>query len=374
MPAAVNAQKPIRQRVVWLDYAKAIGIFFVVWGHMCKRVSYSLELGNVIERFIYAFHMPLFFMLSGIVMGYQLPEKEEINISTEIKKYAKRLLVPYVFWCVVYLPINCAQGIVHGHSILSTALSCIYATLTGIMAPMWFLYTLFMIEALFLLIWKCLKNKGIEKSIFVWGGVLLAAAVITAALDAVYKHYQCETLPVVYLNIIQTTFRFFPTLFFFAAGYIGVLAASWTRVGCFGIKHRPFLMIFCTALFLVLQLSVGAYINIFRFRFDNSAVLALLIALPGSGAVIFATQMLSQNLTFLQKIGRESMHIMVLHYGDLQIPHIIAILWIALIPSSIPYTGFTASVINLLISYACAVYLFEPLCRRAKARFRAKAK
>ena len=44
----------------WIDLAKVIGIFLVIYGH-----------GNLanqhIKEFIYTFHMPLFFVLSGLI-------------------------------------------------------------------------------------------------------------------------------------------------------------------------------------------------------------------------------------------------------------------------------------------------------------------
>ena len=44
-----------KQRDAVVDIAKGIGILLVVYGH----------LHNPINTFIYAFHMPLFFFLSG---------------------------------------------------------------------------------------------------------------------------------------------------------------------------------------------------------------------------------------------------------------------------------------------------------------------
>ena len=170
MTTVANTKQTAHQRIVWLDYAKAIGIFFVVWGHMYNKVPYASPIAGVIGRHIYAFHMPLFFMLSGIVLGYQLPEKEEIDIAAEAKKRAHRLLAPYGFWCAVYLFMDCAGSAAHGNSILSTFVPFLYGALTGQMSPMWFLYTLFMVETVFLLIWKYLKSKGIETSISKWGG------------------------------------------------------------------------------------------------------------------------------------------------------------------------------------------------------------
>ena len=45
-------------RIVWIDRCKCIAIYFVVYGHLCLD-----------NKYVYAFHMPLFFLLSGFVLN-----------------------------------------------------------------------------------------------------------------------------------------------------------------------------------------------------------------------------------------------------------------------------------------------------------------
>lgn len=46
-----------KERVVWIDWAKALLIYFVVVGHAgCK---------DNVQIILYAFHMPAFFVISG---------------------------------------------------------------------------------------------------------------------------------------------------------------------------------------------------------------------------------------------------------------------------------------------------------------------
>lgn len=45
----------MKQRVLWIDWIKIIGIYLIVLGHMSAP-------GN---DFIYVFHVPLFFITSG---------------------------------------------------------------------------------------------------------------------------------------------------------------------------------------------------------------------------------------------------------------------------------------------------------------------
>jgi acyltransferase len=48
-------------RYPWIDHLKALGIFLVVVGHTA--------LPETVHRWIYAFHMPLFFMISGFLIS-----------------------------------------------------------------------------------------------------------------------------------------------------------------------------------------------------------------------------------------------------------------------------------------------------------------
>lgn len=66
-----------RKRIVWVDIAKAIAIILMIVGHEIKNVW--------ISTFIFSFHMPLFFILSGYTSS-------EINNSKKLKRNVKKLL------------------------------------------------------------------------------------------------------------------------------------------------------------------------------------------------------------------------------------------------------------------------------------------
>ena len=50
-----------KRRLNYLDYAKGIGILLVVLGHIYN---------NSVKLWIYSFHMPLFFIISGYLLEY----------------------------------------------------------------------------------------------------------------------------------------------------------------------------------------------------------------------------------------------------------------------------------------------------------------
>lgn len=87
-----------------LDFAKGVGILLMVLGH-----CYSEGNGAYILRWLYSFHMPLFFIIPGIVYG--LYRRHTTNTFWTItKKKAKRLLIPYFFFATMTAIALCVLG------------------------------------------------------------------------------------------------------------------------------------------------------------------------------------------------------------------------------------------------------------------------
>lgn len=73
------------------NIVKGIGITAVVVGHSCCP--------NFLHDIIYAFHMPLFFILSG----YLFKEKYFSQRKTFLKKRVHTLYLPYVVWSISFI-------------------------------------------------------------------------------------------------------------------------------------------------------------------------------------------------------------------------------------------------------------------------------
>ena len=82
----------IKNRLNWIDWAKALAIFFVVFGHIPE------ERGSFMNNYITLFHMPLFFFISGY-----LTKKEFFNTET-LKKYWYTLIIPYLCYNILFYP------------------------------------------------------------------------------------------------------------------------------------------------------------------------------------------------------------------------------------------------------------------------------
>lgn len=76
------------KRFDYLDIAKGLGILMVVWAHIL--------LVGVSHKLIYAFHMPLFFFISGLLF-----DKDKFgSIGCFFRQRIKRLFIPYLLYSV----------------------------------------------------------------------------------------------------------------------------------------------------------------------------------------------------------------------------------------------------------------------------------
>ena len=125
-------------RIVWLDAARGIGILLIVAGHI-------LPMTLPISHFIYSFHVPLFFFLSGMVL--QTRSVCSQPFTRFVGKKAGSLLYPYAVFSVLSLACERVFDSLDrfGGSVPSTVL------LLGD-GPLWFLPALFIAEVLFYVI------------------------------------------------------------------------------------------------------------------------------------------------------------------------------------------------------------------------------
>lgn len=82
----------IQGRMNWIDWAKALAITFVVFGHIPQPS------GSTSVYYISQFHIPLFFFISGY-----LTKKEFLNKHTT-RKYYHSLIIPYIFYNLIFYP------------------------------------------------------------------------------------------------------------------------------------------------------------------------------------------------------------------------------------------------------------------------------
>lgn len=143
-----------KERIVWIDIAKGIGILLVVLEHIL--MSYIRQTGNeqVIHalpiRIIVGFYMPLFFFLSGIFMKSILRKSFR---DVFVNKF-KRLMIPYLLW-------GCVSVVFYGIYSHSLPFLRILELPFRPIFVLWFVYTLFLGTLLFYILQTRFDKKNI---------------------------------------------------------------------------------------------------------------------------------------------------------------------------------------------------------------------
>ena len=135
-------------RAVWIDTARGLGIILVVYGHVLRGQSHAGMLAwtpvvALQDRAIYAFHMPLFFLLSGLFAGVLVRSRGRF-----IRRRLVTIIYPYILWSVAQVLLTIGAGhLANGHHRLSDLASIG----TEPVGQFWFLYVLAMLQLLLLL-------------------------------------------------------------------------------------------------------------------------------------------------------------------------------------------------------------------------------
>jgi fucose 4-O-acetylase-like acetyltransferase len=139
------ASEPLARssHLTWVDTAKGFGIILVVLGHALRglvssEILRSTPLVRFVDDWIYAFHMPLFFFLSGLFL-FRSKSKPWVDFAGD---KLRRIAYPYVVWSLITLMFKAALGSVTNHpEELSDFPLIFYQPID----QFWFLYSLFII-------------------------------------------------------------------------------------------------------------------------------------------------------------------------------------------------------------------------------------
>lgn len=88
----------MKQRISYIDSARALLIVLVALGHVLQYANprYAILPYTLAQEFIYSFHMPAFFMLSGMLSDAEKWRKR--RFSDFLKSRLRTLVIPYVFF------------------------------------------------------------------------------------------------------------------------------------------------------------------------------------------------------------------------------------------------------------------------------------
>lgn len=158
-------------RTNWIDACKGIGIILVYYGHMLERFA-DLDLQSSVSQwvYLYAFHMPAFFILSGYVHT-----KIISNRITFLKNKLIRIIIPILFFNILFWVL----WLIINEKSIDTAtlyyyfkklLDTLYTGNNSYSVLTWFLYCIMGVYVLHAIFAKYLKNKRLLIiAIFIFG-------------------------------------------------------------------------------------------------------------------------------------------------------------------------------------------------------------
>lgn len=139
------------ERNAQVDIAKGLGICFVIIGHL-------IQYGHPLFRWIFGFHMPLFFFLSGYVFKCDLE-----NLKKTIIKIVISLIVPY--YLVFIVGVILSAVIPSWRPNLTNKnffIQAFYHTQPLALGQVWFLFCLAVVQIFFVLLKKINLSEPLE--------------------------------------------------------------------------------------------------------------------------------------------------------------------------------------------------------------------
>jgi acyltransferase len=172
-------------RLPWIDALKGFGIALVVFAHY--------RLPEALDTYIFSFHMPLFFFISGFLFNFV---KYTGSAGNFVKGRFRSLIIPYfgfaVLTCLFYFLLDelYSPGVASikffKDDILYMTYSILYAltSMISFNGPLWFLTCLFVTELLFY--WLAKRYYWQPGKLLIW----LTAAGIIGYLYSVYLPFR----------------------------------------------------------------------------------------------------------------------------------------------------------------------------------------
>ena len=189
----------MKKRIVWLDIIKGFLILTVMLGHISQTPEWF-------KIWIYSFHLPLFFFLSGVTLSI-----EKYDFKSFVKRKVRTLIVPGLIFDFFIIVINVSLG--NLHVTIKNIIIGVILQMRGIRTDIaWFLILLFMSEIILYLVIKLFKEKQRKIIVFLFfmsalnyiclkiAGIFFDLIILPYSIDLIFM-----ILPFVYAGYLYKT-------------------------------------------------------------------------------------------------------------------------------------------------------------------------
>lgn len=291
-----------------ISIAKGMGILLMVVGH---SGCYSC-----INHWLYMFHMPLFFFLSGFLFK----DKYLNNKTLFLKRKIKGLYFPFVTWVIIFALLHNTLTTIHINSTYYTPDSLqnhilsafIFHYDEALVGGYWFLRELFYaniiaIPSIYLL--SRLHYHWHEKPlILILSGLILSIIIITIAWILSYTIADCFTVSLLGSSYILTGYLY---------SKIGKILSIWASIGIIGIS-------FLFSLIINIDMSMLAATGK-KIFLDFPMALICIIAIISICSVISG-----KFSNILDYIGSRTLDILTFHFISMKFISLFAIFLLGL--------------------------------------------
>ncbi len=294
------------KRLDHLDMVKGIGIFFVAMGHM-EDISTGMRI------WISSFHMPLFFIISGILMAVKDEPSNDLSVS--VNKRFRGIIIPYLWFSLSYFVIDILNlNVVHNIDLHTFIEDTIDSAIFYGMSVLWFLPALFLASAGFLFLKKKLPDKLLIPFLLV---AALAAYAIKRQFEGVYDIHADSFVITTLIKIVYILLRAVIAQSFVGYGYYSKrlfdrICDRNEKIGEL-IEKRPCALA-VGALFLAINIVIALNSECYDFRnmLFNNIFMYYIAAFAGCFGFVFIFKAFPP-LRVITYFGRNSLIVMACH-------------------------------------------------------------
>ena len=340
-----NTRSQNKPRHDWVDVVRGLGIVLVFYGHYLQRGIDSHNASAVEQfRFIYSFHMPMFFIMSGFFF------RPSLQILSRIRQLALRRLIPVIVFGIFLLPIWFRYEIIHSLSLRHDIISMANDYMDGLPElnwVTWFLVCLFVCESMAVIVLSRLHGligQALAGAFFMGIGLLFCNYSILPSDGWLY-------------TVGRTWFlsEAVVALGFYIIGY-----AAFPFLKQLTAHRQHSAIIFLATITIVIFTYRLNYPNsvavMMAARTHGNAIYFVLTALAGSFAM-FSLAIFIQSNRLLQMIGRNTLPLLGLNglffqYIDPRLLHI-------LVPSNSElFVALDSVLVTILSLLLCAPIIY----------------
>lgn len=276
------------ERIKWIDTFRGIGMFFVILGHA------FVDKKNIIRKYIYSFHMPLFFFISGL-----FSKRCDLKVKDFIKNKIESLLLPYLFINLfilllkyitsflfnLYSNIDLLGGIEYFFKGYSNKMFCIQS---------WFLLCLFIIEVLFYFLSKIFKDDfklSLSVILIFILGILYSRSNYTFL---VYLHFDTALVGLLFYHLGYLFMKYIKIFEKFISSYYSVILAILLLIGGYILQHNN----------IKISMNANNYGNVLIFL--SSTVFTIF-------SIIIIVNTLLKKCDFFRGVGERSIFFLAYH-------------------------------------------------------------